>query len=292
MNKIRQVMMKSDAESIVGASLADELEKAERLKEKSKGEMVLKGEKGIEVSLEFRPYGGATSIAEAVSYVEARQAAAETLREIDQDLSVFDAVCENILADDSITDKKSALKGVLAELRGLLEEEKSKVVKSNVVQLKDINCGEALTLAGARRIIARKYPNVDFVSLGLVCRAIVKNIRNSGSRNQSLMISDLDQEIREATKRSSPPTRTKGTVSIREAAMRNSGLDPRTGKLIERSQARLGEVVQVMGLQSVVDKIEKARPGIVERAAVKKGSLKYLALLNSGINPEDGSILF
>jgi cation transport regulator len=67
--------------------------------------------------MEYRPYGGATSINEAQEYLEA----AEDRAKVWDHWYLFQSVAENILIDEQIEDKRAAMVGAISDFKGLIE---------------------------------------------------------------------------------------------------------------------------------------------------------------------------
>lgn len=251
----------------------------------------------------FRAFGGALTIADAISYVEAIESADEIEREINESISIFDGVCENILSDQSIKNKKVALKDILRELKALLEQDTEEKMKSVFVG-ENLDVGGAITLKSAAKALARKYPRYRFIPLNLVIRAIIREIRNSGSRNQAQMINDLlterDQYLASVKReKSNDPTKKAAGYqapkegSTRYYAMVNSGLDPTTGRpfVIEKSKAELDREFVEDQVEKVMQAIKETAPRVVTSKS-KVSKLKQMARVYSGLSPDGKTILF
>lgn len=290
MHKIHRIM-KADAESIVGSSLADELEDDRRKRLREKGEledgMVLKSgeEKGIEMEIEvgFRPYGGCTSLKDALDYVAALESARDVEREINESISIFDGVVENVLSDPEVADKRMALRGILSELKNMLQEKKSMVSKSYP------SIRGAISLKGAMRNLASSVGNQGAqISLGTVLRLVSREIQNLPAGNRERALAQLKSEIAAFPGASRAE---KGT--IRWIAELNSGLNPQTGRPIEEHAPSMEEIVEE-GMTSIKKAIERSAARQQRKAShtPEMSSIRRAALKNSGIDPDTGEILF
>jgi hypothetical protein len=94
-----------------------------RLAEQSKGASLSEDEEKSVVEkcyddYHYRPYSGATSFAEATAFQEARKAAASTERVT----YLFQDLMANIMRDDEIADKESAMHNLVTEYTALLKQ--------------------------------------------------------------------------------------------------------------------------------------------------------------------------
>lgn len=250
----------ADATSIIGkelATLLDEEEKKRREKGELEDGMVIKSEeKGIDVTLELelRPYGGATSIADALDYLKGLAAARNVERELRATIQMWESVVENIMGDDDIKDKTAAIRKTLVELKKELkediEEEKSKVIKSHI-GLADFHLPEYIfTLKGAMEDFTQRYPG-HIPPRGALLRKVARNILDSAMiAHKSQAIDTLTEEAK-ADLAEKPPAfqPAEGTVSVEKAAR---------GHRSGQEQVLLG----TLGLTEMVAAIEKSAPAI------------------------------
>jgi len=125
---------KQDAESIVGSAIAEELEEKERsLVGKSEAE-VIKSEEVTEERSEdeeyaYRPFGGATTLGEAKSFIES----GKEQRRIGDIWYAFQACLENIAYGEGDAESKSASIASLAdEFKGMVKDKDAQIFESLV----------------------------------------------------------------------------------------------------------------------------------------------------------------
>jgi len=277
---------------------SDVLSKAKRLyakrcKGKGKG-LVSIGESPVVVD---RPYGGATSIADAVAYMESR----EVVWDIRDDLHIFSEVAENILKSPEVEDKKSAMAKAIKELEGKLEEDlmsKDKE-KASVLDLLEegIKDPDATEEKGDQVVEPAPEKESSLDALFGVLKTVVRNedLDRAGKvagafQCLKAISAACDRIIEEST----PRTPADVIAEISEAASK-AAFD----KMIEAIKP-LAEKITILEATMRAPSGDPQRKGltVIEKAQVqgrepvKKGTIAYYAALASGLDPETGEAIF
>lgn len=154
---------KQDAASIVGEALAEELEekehemtgKSEALVIKSEDEIVEKCEDMPMMAspMEYHPFGGATTLADAKAYVTA----GKEQQRIGDIWNAFRMVIENITEDDNITDKAAAVVKASNELKDMIAS------NDMIFESETIEDPELVEEATTKTVGGQSYPSSDFL---------------------------------------------------------------------------------------------------------------------------------
>lgn len=249
--------------------------------------------KGLMVEIEpaeVLPFAGATTIADAVSYMKGQEA----VYELHDDLHLFGTVIDNILRSSDVEDKKAAIVKTVSELNTLLKEDvmSNKEEKSSVLGLLE---GIKDSSAAEKGDEAKPTPKED-TSLDALFGAL-KSIVTSGELDRTgkiagayqclkAMGATIDKVIAETT------PRTESDV-INEIVQRMEGA-------ITEAIKPLAEKVAILEAKSfVVSATEPVRKGFVvaqnaqsQVKPVKKGSIEWNSMLMSGLDPETGKAIF
>jgi len=274
------------------------LSKAKRLyaskcKKKGKG-LVSVG--SPDVTMEYRPYGGATSIGDAVAYMESQ----EVVWDMRDDLHLFSEVVENILKSPEVEDKKAAIKKAVNELDKVLGEDlmKDKETKSSVLDLMEgIKEPDATEEKGDQVVEPAPEEESSLDALFGVLKSVVhnKDLDRAGKIASAFEClktigAACDKIITETT----PRTEADIVAEITEAASKAA-----VDRVIEAIKP-LAEKVTLLEATLRNPSVEPERKGLVftEKAGVrgdepvKKGSVKWYAMFNSGLDPETGKPIF
>jgi len=289
------IQVASEAQMNVPSDLLSKAKRlhAKRCKEKGKGLVV----DGSPVVVVDRPYGGATSIADAVAYMQSR----EIVWDIRDDLHIFSEVVENILKSPEIEDKKAAIKTAVNELDKVLSEDimSDKEVKSSVSDLVEgIKGPDAAEENGDKVVETAPEEKSSLDALFEVLKSVVhsEDLDRKGKIAGSFeclraMGAACDGIISENT----PRTEADMVAEITEAASKAA-----VDRVIEAIKP-LAEKVTVLEatLRSPIAGPERKGLTVVEKSRqvegeepVKKGSVKWYAMLNSGLDPETGKAIF
>jgi len=274
------------------------LSKAKRLyaskcKKKGKG-LVSVG--SPDVIMVDRPYGGATSIADAVAYMESR----EVVWDIRDDLHIFSEIVENILKSPEIENKKAAIKKAVNELDKVLDEDimQKDKDKSSVLDLleKGIKDPDATEEKGDQVEETAPEEESSLDALFGVLKSVVhnKDLDRAGKIASAFEClktigAACDTIITESTPRTEADVITEITEAASKAAVKEimEAIKPLAEKvtILEATLRAPSGDPQRKGL-TVIGKAQ------VEGDPVKKGSVRSLSMLASGLDPETGKAIF
>jgi len=274
------------------------LSKAKRLyasgcKKKGKG-LVSVG--SPDVVMEYRPYGGATSIGDAVAYMESQEA----VWDIRDDLHLFSEVVENILKSPEVDDKKVAIKTAVSELDKVLGEDimgKDKEKASVLGLIEGIKEPDVTKKEGDQVVESVPEEGTSLDALFGVLKTVVRNedLDRAGKvagafQCLKAISAACDRIIEEST----PRTEADIIAEITEAASKAA-----VDKIIEVIKP-LAEKITVMEatMRAPTEVPERKGLTVVEKAQmqgrepVKKGTIAYYAAIASGLDPETGKAIF
>lgn len=274
-----------DASSMIGEELALEMDDDER-KRREKGEL----EDGMVIKANGLSYGGATSLAEAKTYLKN----VERVAEFGEGVGLFSACLENILNSNLDVDEMTKkINNLLDEATRLIFKEKGIVAKSQQggkSKMGLVSTRGAISLQGALRNLVESAAGKNYqVNLGVVVREVEKAIANLPPGQREKAKAQLKADLQ-------PYIETENVVkkgSIRWCAMINSGLSPETGRPLEEHKLSLEEIVE-QGTASVAKAIERsaARQAKARGEPVKEvSSIRRAARKASGLG-DGGEILF
>lgn len=275
------------------------LSKAKRLyasncKKKGKGLVTVEGEP---TGMEYRPYGGATSIDDAVAYMESQEA----VWDIRDDLHLFSEVVENILKSPEVDDKKAAIKKAVNELDKVLGEDimgKDKESKSSVLDLiEGIKDADATEEKGDQVVAPAPEKEGSLDALFGVLKTVVHNedLDRAGKIASAFeCLKTIGAACDTIITESTPRTEADIIAEITEAASKAA-----VDRIIEAIKP-LAEKVTVLEATLRAPSGDPQRKGltVIEKAQVqgdepvKKGSLKWYSRINSGLDPETGKAIF
>jgi len=249
-----------------------------------------------DVVMEYRPYGGATSIGDAVAYMESQEA----VWDIRDDLHLFSEVVENILKSPEIEDKKAAIKTAVNELDKVLDEDimgKDKEKASVLGLIEGIKEPDVTKKEGDQVVESAPEEGTSLDALFGVLKTVVRNEdldragKVAGAYQCLKAISAAcDRIIEESTPRTEADVIAEITEAASKAAVDKiiEVIKPLADKItvMEATMRAPTEVPERKGLTVV----EKAQ--VQGRAPVKKGSIAYYAARASGLDPETGKAIF
>lgn len=245
-----------------------------------------------------RPYGGATSIADAVSYMEGQEAAWK----LGDDVRLFQNVVENILRSEEVDDKKAAISKAVSELNALLkpdvgEEEKmdkkEKGKTASVVSLIEEGIKSAVAAGEGDKEADAPEEGTSLDALFGAYKSIVysKELDRKGKiagayQCLKLIGTASDKIISETTPRSEADI----VAEIADA------VEGRFNEAVKGMAERLA-VLEAKQRANVVTEPERKGFTVVGKAEsqeepVKKGSLAFYARQMSGLDPETGKAIF
>lgn len=275
------------------------LSKAKRLyasncKKKGKG-LVSVG--SPDMVMEYRPYGGATSIGDAVAYMESQEA----VWDIRDDLHIFSEVIENILKSPEIEDKKAAIKKAVNELDNVLGEDimsdKDKEKASVLGLIEGIKEPDVTKKEGDQVVESVPEEGTSLDALFGVLKTVVHNgdLDRTGKIAGAFQClkaigAACDRIITESTPRTEADIIAEITEAASKAAVKEiieaiKPLAEEISLLKTARQASPSGMPERKGLTVV----EKAQ---VQGEPVKKGSTKWYAMFMSGLDPETGKAIF
>ena len=243
-----------------------------------------------------RPYGGATSIADAVAYMESR----EVVWDIRDDLHIFSEVVENILKSPEVENKRTALKKAVNELDEVLGKDimdKDKEKSSVLGLVEGIKEPDATEEKGDEVVESASEEESSLDPLFGVLKTVVhnKDLDRAGKvagafECMKAIGAACDTIITESTPRTEADIVAEITEAASKAAVEKiiEAIKPLVEKVtvLEATMRAPSEDPQRKGLMFT----EKAETQTAE--PVKKGSVKWYAMLNSGLDPETRKPIF
>ena len=244
-----------------------------------------------------RPYGGATSIADAVAYMESR----EVVWDIRDDLHLFSEVVENILKSPEVEDKKAAIKKAVNELDKVLDEDimgKDKE-KSSVLDLleKGIKDPDATKENGDQVVDPAPEKESSLDPLFGVLKTVVHNKdldRTGKTAGAFECMKAIGAACDTIIDKETPRTEADVIAEITEAASKAA-----VDRIVEVIKP-LAEKITVLEATLRAPSGDPERKGltVIEKAQtesvkpVKKGSVLWYAMKNSGLDPETRKPIF